>query len=137
MPKFEITPAHSPEIMCEFVIPRKGGAPIEFSVPRMEYTSIDGNDKFDEWLQERMKPKPVLDDDGMPVLDDDGEPAMEQRETITDREVSLKMLECAGVTATVLGKLAKITNGEIEQIWKAWNDASKVTVGESDASENS
>ena len=123
--------------MCEFEIPRKTGAPIEFSVPRMEYTSIEGNDKFDTWLQERMKSIPVVDDDGEPVLDDDGNPVMEQRETITDREVQLKMLECAGVTAAVLGKLAKLTNGELEQIWKAWNDASKVTVGEFDASETS
>lgn len=136
MPKFEITPAHSPDILCEFVIPRKTGKPIEFTVPRMEYTSPQGNAKFDEWLLTRMLPVPVLDDQGNPVRED-GSPKTTPASAITDREVSLKMLECAGVSAATLDKLASLTNGEIEEIYKHWQDASKVTPGESDASENS
>lgn len=133
--KFEITPAHSPDVMCEFVIPRKGNRqPIEFSVARMEYTPKSGSEAFDAWFTGRTSPQPVLNGEGEPVLDADGNPKTELPAPISDREATLKMLECAGVAAQKLKQLDDLTNGEIAQIWKYWQDASKVTPGESDAS---
>ncbi|QLF84156.1 tail assembly chaperone [Gordonia Phage Jablanski] len=127
--KITITPAHDPDLMCDFEIPRKNGKAIEFSVIRMEYTPPDKNAEFDAWLQDELKPRPVLDDDGKPVLNEFGNPSFE-RKTVTDREVTLKMLELCGVAKTTLTQLSKLTNGEILEIWKRWGDASKVNQGE-------
>ncbi|QZD97534.1 tail assembly chaperone [Gordonia phage LonelyBoi] len=126
--KITITPAHDPDLMCDFEIPRKTGKPIEFSVIRMEYTPPDKNAEFDAWLQDELKPRPVLDDDGKPVLNEFGNPTFE-RKTVTDREVTLKMLELCGVAKTTLTQLSKLTNGEILEIWKRWGEASKVNQG--------
>lgn len=137
MPKIEITPAHSPDLMCEFTIPRKTGKPIEFQVVRMEYTSKQQNQDFMDWFTERMVPEPVLDDEGEPVVDDDGKPVTTPRPQITDREVVLKQLECSGVPKAKITQLDTLSNGEIAEISRQWEAASKVTVGESDASETS
>lgn len=135
--KIQITPAHSPDLLCEFEIPRKSGKAIEFSVPRMEYTPPEANDKFDAWFADRMSDKPELDDEGNPVLNEDGTPKIAPRKTISDREVTLKMLEVCGVPKSTLTQLEKLTNGELSQIYAQWGEASKVTPGESDASATS
>ena len=135
--KIQITPAHDPDLLCEFEIPRKSGKTIEFTVPRMEYTSPEVNDKFDAWFADRMSDKPLLDDEGNPVLNEDGSRKVAERKPITDREVTLKMLEVCGVPKTTLNQLEKLTNGELSAIWKQWGEASKVTPGESDASATS
>lgn len=138
MPKFEITPAHSPEVMCEFVIPRGGNRkPIEFTVPRMEYTPKAASEKFDEWWTERTTPQPVMKD-GEPVTDPlTGEPKTTVPEPISERESVLKTLECAGVSKAIMRQIDELTIGEIKEIWQVWQDASKVSPGESDASETS
>ena len=136
MPKIEIIPAHSPDVQCEFVIPRDKKTPIEFSVPRFDYIP-DFDTKMLAWQGERMAPVPVVDDNGDPVLNTDGTAKTEPAELLTEREVILKQLEVAGVTAGKLRELAKLTNGELTQIFQAWEAASRVKVGESVASDNS
>lgn len=138
MPEFTIIPADDPRVMCVFNVPRKGSSPITFAVPRMEFTPQSASKKFDAWLRERSAPVPVLDKDGDPVMDDLGAPKMESPEFLGDREVTLKALELAGgVARSKISQLEKLTDGELDQIWRFWRDESKVTLGESEASANS
>lgn len=123
MATFTITPADSPDVQCDFVIPRSDG-PLEFSVPRAEY-SFDFDKKWVAWAEKRMEK--VKQDDGTEV---DAEP-------ISDREAIIQQLRIAGdLSASVVKKIEKLTNGELDQIYQAWTDASKVTVGESVASDS-
>ncbi|MDJ0010096.1 MULTISPECIES: hypothetical protein [Gordonia] len=132
--KIKITPAHSPDLLCEFEIPRKSGKAIEFSVVRMEYTPPEKQTEFDAWFEQRVQPKPVLDENGEQAKDEFDNPKYVEQKPLTDREITLKMLEICGVSKTTINQLDKLTNGEITEIWKQWNDASKVTMGESGAS---
>lgn len=133
MPKFTITPASSPDVNCEFEIPTSG-KPIEFSVPRMDYV-MNMDTAMLEWATKRMEATPVLDDDGNPVIED-GEPKTEPAEDISDREVILAQLRIAGVPQKTITRLEKLTNGELSEIFKHWSEASRVSVGESQASDN-
>lgn len=114
MPKFEITPAHDEKIQCEFTIPRKGGAPIEFSVPKLQVLPPENGDELAKWVDEQ-KAKNV-------------EP--------TGRMYILKTLEIA-LPAATYKKVEKLTMGELDQIWAHWNKESTVELGESSASDES
>lgn len=135
MPKITITPAFSPDLLCEFEIPRKNARPIEFSVVRVEY-SKDFEERWLAWLTKRMEPQPVLDDSGKPVVDQTtGEPETKPAEPLSDEESIVEQLRIAGVPEAKCKQLAALTRGELQQIFKAWVGASKVTVGESEASD--
>lgn len=136
MPKFTITPAHSPDVLCEFEIPRENAKPIEFAVHRMDYIQ-NLDEKMIEWATERMAPKPVLDENGDPTLDENGHPRTETPDAISDREAILAQLRIAGVNARTLAQLDKLTNGELSEIFQHWTKQSRVTVGESGASAKS
>lgn len=114
MPKFEITPAHDESLQCEFVIPRKGSAPIEFTVPKLQFLSPENGDELAAWVDEQ-KAKDV-------------EP--------TGRAYILKTLEIA-LPAATYKKVEKLSMGELDQIWKFWNEESTVELGESSASDAS
>lgn len=133
MPKRVVTPASSPDVNCEFVIPREGGKDIEFAVRRQDYIKNFDVDTV-AWATERMKPIPVLDDEGNPVIEN-GEPKTTEAEPIEDREVILNHLRIAGVPQKTVTQLDKLTNGELSEIWKFWTDQSRITVGESQASD--
>lgn len=133
MPKYEITPASSPDVKCEFTIPVAGAKPIEFSVPRMDYIRNFDVDLAD-WASKRMHKtnesgEILRDEDGKAIADDDaGE--------ISDREVIIAQLRIAGVNQKTIARLEKLTNGELSEVFKHWSEASRVSVGESQASEN-
>ena len=135
MPKYEITPAFSPNVICEFEVPRANAKPIEFSVHRFDYIA-DFEEKVTAWAAERMTPKPVLDEAGKPALDDDGTPKTVEPDPIEDREVILAHLRIAGVPNKTIVQLEKLTNGELAQIHNIWSEQSRVTMGESQASGN-
>lgn len=123
MPDITITPADSPDVMCNFVVPRADGE-IRFSVPRADY-SFNFEKKWTDWIEKRMEP--VLQEDGSTVVP----------EAPTDREAMIEQLRIAGgLSASVVKKIEKLTNGELAQIYTAWDAASKVTMGESAASAN-
>ncbi|WP_341258216.1 hypothetical protein [Gordonia malaquae] len=149
MPTFSITPADSPDLMCDFEVPRTGKSTLKFSVRRADYIP-DFDKKWGEWAGKRMTPTPVLDEDGKPVmvpsLDEDAEPrtdsngepimepAMNRPEPISDKEAIVEQLRVAGVTPKICTELNKLTDGELVQIFRNWQDASKVAVGEFKAS---
>lgn len=124
MSDFTITPADSPDLNCNFTIPRAGKDPLVFSVRRADYIK-DLDIKWEKWLKDRMVPneKDALGKD-VP------------RETISDREVVLEQLRLAGVSAAVCKELDKLTNGELNQILRHWTEASQVSVGESAPSDS-
>lgn len=136
MPKYTITPSFSPDVLCEFEIPRETGKPIEFAVHRMDYIKNFDLDTL-AWSVERMKPVPVLDDAGESVLNGDGEPTFRDADPIGDNEAILAYLRIAGVPATKIKQIEKLTNGEIAEIYATWTKMSRVSVGESGASVNS
>ena len=135
MAKHVITPAFSPDVVCEFEIPRENGKPIEFAVHRFDYIK-DFDEKAIAWATERMKPIPELDENGAPVLDEEGNPKTREADPIEDREVILAHLKLAGVPQKTIAQLDKLTNGELSQIYEIWNKASRVSVGESQASDD-
>lgn len=117
MPKFVIIPADSPDVQCEFEIPRTGKASIEFSIPRVEYCR-DFEKNWTAWIAERMK------------KNEDGTPA----EPMGDKEAIVEQIRIAGAPAAAVKALYTLTVGELNQIFTAWTEASKVSVGESAAS---
>lgn len=124
MAKFIITPADSPDVQCEFEVPRKGKGPLIFTVPRIEYCP-DLDVKWQAWLGERMTP--IKNADG-----DDVEP-----EPISDKEAVVEQLRIAGgLSKNICNQLYALTFGEINEIFRRWTDASKVTVGESSPSDS-
>lgn len=137
MPEFEIIPPDDERVMCVFTVPRKGRAPLTFTVRRMEYLSPKENEEFDDWFVERTSPKPVVDDSGERVLDGEGEPTYLPPEWLGAPELCLKALEYAGVAKAKLAQVEKLTAGEKIQIWDRWREASQMTLGESPASASS
>lgn len=124
MPDFAITPADSPDLMCNFTVPRTGKDALAFAVRRLDYVA-DFDLKWAKWIGERMTPN-EKDDLGKDV----------PREMPSNREVIVEQLRLAGVTAAVCKELNKLTNGELNQIFEAWESASKVAVGESAPSDS-
>lgn len=124
MPDFDITPAFSPDVQCNFTIPRKGKEPLTFSVPRMDY-SEDFEKRLAEWAGKRMAT--TTDDDGNEVAP----------EPIDDREALVAQFRIAGrLPASVVKQIEALTMGELNQIYTLWTDQSKVTVGESEPSDS-
>lgn len=124
MSDFTIVPADSPDLMCHFTIPRAGKDALTFSVRRADYIK-DLDVKWTKWLTDRMVPneKDALGKD-LP------------REDIADSEVIVEQLRLAGVSTAVCKDLYKLTNGELAQIFRHWNEMAKVTVGESKPSDS-
>lgn len=129
MPNFQIVPASSPDVVCHFTVPTGSGAPIEFSVTRMDYIANFQTD----WLSALERLSAQLDDAGNPVMAD-GKVVLDPDKTIEDRDVILGQLRVAGVPGKTITRLAKLTNGELGQIYRHWSEQSQVTVGESQAS---
>ncbi|AUH68523.1 MULTISPECIES: hypothetical protein [Gordonia] len=124
MAKHIITPADSPDVQVEFEIPRAGKAPLEFTVPRIDY-SADFEKRLADWAGERMKV--TQDGDGADVVPD----------PISDREAIIAQLRIAGnLKAATVKQIETLTNGELNQIYGIWTEQSKVTVGESEASDS-
>lgn len=119
MPKFVIVPADSPDVQCDFEVPRTGKDALVFSIPRVEYCR-DFEKKWTAWIGERMKPA------------EDGAPA----DPVGDAEAVVEQIRIAGAPANVCKALYALTVGELNQIFSAWTAASKVSVGESEASAN-
>lgn len=123
MAKFKITPADSPDIQCEFEVPRKGKDPLVFSVPRVEYSDLDI--KWAEWLGERMRK--TTDEAGNEVTPD----------AISDREAVVEQLRIAGnLPKSICTQLYQLKIGQLNEIFENWTSASKVTVGESEPSDS-
>ncbi|MGC0365003.1 hypothetical protein ABH922_002987 [Rhodococcus sp. 27YEA15] len=115
-----ITPAHDPSVMLEFEIPIKGRQnPLFFTVPKMQYFPLPKSREFNEWVKPR-------------TVDDNGEllPVPSHR---SGREIILKMLEL-NVSTKDYAILEKLTDGELLEIDRNWEEHSKVTLGESSAS---
>lgn len=131
--KHEITPASSPDLKVEFVVPRDGKKDLEFALTRVEYIR-DFQERWIKFIGERMKPVPVLDDAGEPVLDEAGEPKTKDAERIEDHEFLVENFRCAGLPATIIKQLDALTLGELREIYDVWTSASKVKPGESQGS---
>ncbi len=135
MPSFTIPSEFDDDITCEFVINRKTGAPFKFTVPLLDYLPLDQADRFDKWIADRSAEKDLsgIADDLSP---EDREKAIAEApvKTITDREVVLKMVEIAGVGQQKVDFLAKQPNGVLDRIWKQWQEASRLSLGEFAAS---
>lgn len=133
MSKHVIIPASSPAVHVEFEVPVSNGKPIEFAVPRLDYISNFDTQAID-WATKRVN---RTDDDGNLVLGEDGKPQPDpDKAAIDDREVILSHLRIAGVTQKIITRLEKLTNGELNQIYEIWTKASRVSVGESLASDD-
>ncbi|MFF1531493.1 hypothetical protein [Cellulomonas sp. NPDC058312] len=110
---FQIIPAHDPSVQIEFEVPIKGRQnPLSFSVPKLHFFPVEISDKYKEWFEAQVKAKKA-----------------------TDRACTLKLLEL--LAPKQYDTLAKLTDGEITQISKHWEEASKVGLGESSASSDS
>lgn len=110
---FRITPAHDPSVQIDFEIPIKGRQnPIAFSVPKLHFFPVDISDTYKAWFEEQLNGKKA-----------------------TDRACTLKLLEL--LAPKHYDVLAKLTDGELTQISKHWEEASKVGLGESSASSDS
>lgn len=132
MAKFIITPASSPDVQCEFEVPTST-SPINFTVPRMDYVRNLDTEMLD-WASKRMN---KTDENGQLVKDEDGKPIPDpDADDISDREVILAQLRIAGVPQKTITRLDKLTNGELSQIFQHWSEASRVSVGESKASDS-
>ncbi|MDM7488709.1 hypothetical protein QT969_10440 [Rhodococcus sp. CSLK01-03] len=110
---FRITPAHDPVVQIEFELPVKGRTdPLVFSVPKLHYFPLDVSAQYREWFQEQVTAK-----------------------TATDRACTLKLLEL--LVPRHYKTLEKLTDGEIAQISKIWEQESRTNMGESSPSSDS
>lgn len=110
---FQIVPAHDPSVQIEFEIPIKGRQkPLSFSVPKLHFFPVDISEKYKAWFGAQLEEKKA-----------------------TDRACTLKLLEL--LVPSHYDTLAKLTDGELTQISKHWEEASKVGLGESSASSDS
>ena len=110
---FRITPAHDPSVQIEFEIPIKGRQnPLTFSVPKLHYFPLDVSTEYRSWYQGQVAAK-----------------------SATDRACTLKLLEL--LVPKHIEVLSKLTDGEIAQISKVWEEESRVGLGESSTSSDS
>lgn len=109
---FRITPAHDPAVQLEFEVPIKNGDPIEFSVPRLHYFPLDISKQYRTWFDGQLKAKKA-----------------------TDRACTLKLLEL--LVPEHYEALSTLTDGEIAEISKIWEQESRSSLGESSPSSDS
>lgn len=117
MPKHEIVPAHDERFQCEFVIPRKGKAPLEFSVPKVKYLPEPITEAFQQWAE-------------------DYEDEATGSKIPADRDTYLKLFELT-LSASKFEQVSRLTIGELEQVWKIWTTDTDIDMGESSASDAS
>lgn len=124
MATFEIPSIDSPNVMCEFKIPRPGKSDLVFTIPRMDFAP-DFDIKLQKWAGDRMK------------IGKDGDGNDVTPEPIDDREALLTQLRIAGgLPASTMKQLEALAMGQLNLIYSHWSDASKVDLGESDASDS-
>lgn len=109
---FRITPAHDASKQIEFEIPREDGTILTFSVRKLHYFSPDTQSEYNEWFEKQVKAKKA-----------------------TDRACTLKLLEM--LVPEHYEELSKLTNGELAEISKYWEEQSRVNLGESEPSQDS
>jgi hypothetical protein len=110
---FKITPAHDPSVYLDFEIPGKGAAkPFTFKLPKLQYMSPEAYEEYRGWLKEH-----------------------EDDKYLSTQQINLKLLTVAAPKHAA--QFEKLTRGEIEEIQRVWSAQSKVTPGESVASEAS
>ncbi|QXW04007.1 hypothetical protein [Rhodococcus globerulus] len=111
MPMIDIIAEHDPRVQVTFNVPIKGRQnPLIFSVPMIQYMSKDDSEAFREWF---LKAR--------------------EEETLTTRTSTLKLLGFV-TSAKDFAILEKLADGTLNQISDKWEEASKVTPGESSAS---
>lgn len=110
---FKITPAHDPSVYLDFEIPGKGTAkPFTFKLPKLQYMTPEAHEEYRTWLK-----------------------AQEDNKYLSTQEINLKLLTCAAPKHAA--QFEKLTRGEVEEIQRVWSEQSKVTPGESKASDAS
>lgn len=109
---FRITAAHDASVQVEFEIPIKGRQnPLFFSVPKLHFIALPTMREYREWFKESAG-------------------------SVTERDCTLKILEMT-TTPKTYEVLEKLTDGELAQISKHWEEVSTVDLGESSASSDS
>ncbi|MCZ1070825.1 MULTISPECIES: hypothetical protein [unclassified Rhodococcus (in: high G+C Gram-positive bacteria)] len=109
---FRITPAHDPTVQIEFELPIKDAENLEFSVPKLHYFPPEISAKYKQWFTKQVEAK-----------------------TATDRACTLKLLEL--LVPDHYKTLEKLTDGEIAEISRIWEEQSRVGLGESSPSSDS
>lgn len=110
---FRITGAHDPKVQLEFEVPMADGKVLEFVVPKLQYLPTAKSELFAKWVEENL-----------------------DSEAKSDVLSTKKLLELS-TSAAAFKVLDKLTAGEIREIGDYWQEQSKITPGESSASDDS
>lgn len=109
---FRITPAHDPSKQVEFEIPLEDGKILAFSVRKLHYFDPEVQAEYTDWFEKQVKAKKA-----------------------TERATTLKLFEL--LVPEHYETLSKLTNGELTEISKYWEEQSRMNLGESEPSQDS
>jgi hypothetical protein len=112
-----ITPAHDPVLQIAFELPIKGRKPLSFSVPRLHYISRDDMAAYEKWADS---------DEGKRY------PAGSVGHEAEGTRCLLTIVDAPH--AEIWNRL---TQGELVEISQIWNQQSRLTIPESEASADS
>lgn len=114
-----IIPAHDERVMVRIDVPVKGRKnPLKFIAPRFEFLPVDKARQFDDYVRE--------------IEDEEKKTGVQTPGPVVIMNYWFKNLDLKDADA-----LLDLTVGEKLQIFEMWQESSKVTLGESDASSES